>query len=88
MKKILCLVALCLGMIACGQKEEKKAEAAKPAEQSQIVDKKTEAPKVEEKAAEQAEPVVVEEQVEEVVAVPEDNNTQAAAPAQTTTETK
>lgn len=88
MKKTL-LLALCFGIMACGQKEEKKEEA-KPVTQEQVQtsnDTNNDAP------------AMVEEQVtEEVVAVPVDQeNTPEMAPkqeamsapeAETTTENK
>lgn len=97
MKKGLLLLALCFGIMACGQKEEKKAEATKPAAQEQVQT-------TNDANANNNAPAVVEEQVtEEVVAVPAEQTTAPAAEApkaeaapaapateatQTTTETK
>lgn len=87
MKKGLLLLALCFGIMACGQKEEKKAEATKPVAQEQVQT-------TNDANANNNAPAVVEEQVtEEVVAVPVDQatapaTTEAAPAAQTTTETK
>lgn len=92
MKKGLLLLALCFGIMACGQKEDKKAEATKPAAQEQVQTTNDE-------NANNNAPAVVEEQVtEEVVAVPAEQTTAPADQAtttpsateatQTTTETK